>query len=641
MENSLFPIAEKMIGQGLSVFPCYKNKKPRTKRGFYDSTTEIDQARAYFLNHTIGTGYIGIRTGAASGGIVVIDIDVGKDGDIRSASEIIEYITETYGTLPDTLTVNTPSGGRHLYYHSPQPLKTSSRFIPGDPIGIDCRAEGGYVIGPDEENYVTDGDFKISECTQIPEWIIKILSKTNETTSLPGIKYTGKIPLIPEMKIEIANALDHLDYDNRDVWIAQGFALKSMDSDDARRLWDEWSQKSEKYDSIDQDKKWNSFDPKNTTISSLFFDAKKSGYISEIKTITNIIEAQKEESGEMFERKFKWMTRDDVKRERPPISWIVENMVVSDSLSMITGDAGSGKTWASLDMAVSIARGEEWIGLKTIQGPVLIIDEESGDHRLSTRLKKILEGHNDSDENPTEIYYSSMCGADIKSDKDLLEIEKFILEKNIKFCVIDALMDVVLGADENSVMEMMPAFSSLRKLSERVSAAFWVIHHNDKAGKGYRGSSAIKGAVDSMMEIIKTPESDSFKLKSIKIRDGEPITIHAKMMFSDFSFNITKDEEVISKSAITKTEKLVLQYLIDNGNSLKTDIENYGHENKFSKKTITNSIYNLVKKVYIGRSDIGGSGEKAEYGIIEKKKILIEALLENGYIIGNIEEMNV
>lgn len=641
MKESLFPIAERMIGEGLAVFPCYKNKRPRTKRGFYDSTTDIDQARLYFLNHIIGTGYIGIRTGTASGGIVVIDIDVGKDGDIRTASEIIDYIKDTYGPLPDTLTVNTPSGGRHLYYNAPQPLKTASRFIPGDPVGIDCRADGGYVIGPDEENYFTDGEFTIKDCVQIPEWIVKILSKTHETTSLSHIKYTGSIPLIPEMKQEIAAALNHLDYDNRDIWIAQGFALKSLDSDDARRLWDEWSQKSTKFDAVDQDKKWDSFDPKNTTISSLFYDAKKSGYNSETKKITTIIESQREESGEMFEKKFKWMNRNDIKKERPPISWIVENLIVSNSLSMITGDAGSGKTWASLDMAVAIARGEDWIGLKTIKGPVLVIDEESGDNRLAGRLDKILLGHNDNDDNPTEIYYSSMCGADIKSEKDLLEIENFIVDKNIKFCVIDALMDVVLGADENSVKEMMPAFSALRKMSERVNSAFWVIHHNDKAGKGYRGSSAIKGAVDSMIEIIKSPECDSFKLKSIKIRDGEPITLNARMIFSDFSFNIEIENIEKTKNAITKSEKFVLQYLLDKGNSLKTDIENYGTENKFSKKTITNSIYNLVKKAYIGRSDIGKSGEKAEYGIIDKKRFLIEALLENGYIIGNIEEMNV
>jgi hypothetical protein len=631
MEKSLFPLAERMIGEGLAVFPCYKNKRPRTKRGFYDSTTEIDQARAYFLNHKINDEYIGIRTGSASGGIVVIDIDVGKNGDIRTAGEIIEYIQEAYGPLPDTLTVNTPSGGRHLYYHSPQALKTASRFIPGDPIGIDCRAEGGYVIAPDEENYFTDGDFTVKDCTTIPEWIIKLLSKTRELTNSSNIKYTGKIPLIPEMAQEIAAALEHLDYDNRDVWIAQGFALKSLDSDDARRLWDEWSQKSEKYDSIDQDTKWNSFDPKNTTIASLFYDARKSGY--EPKTT---IEIPKQEP--LFNPQFTLLYEEDFISERPPISWVLDGIIPTESVSMITGDAGSGKTWMSIDIAVSIAKGLPWMNREVLQGAVLIIDEESGEHRLSNRIKKVIMGHGGPG---TPIYGFSMQCMNATDPTHLAEIEKIIIEKNIKFVVIDALMDVVIGADENSVKEMMPAFKYLRQISSRTGVTFWIIHHTDKSGKGYRGSSAIKGAVDSMIEITKKENSDSIEIKSIKIRDGEPVQFTAKMMFSDFSFNITEDDEEPPKKSISKTEKIILNYLLENGISTKTNIECAGIEEKLSPETIKKGIYKLVKKGYVIRTDGGDKREKASFGIIEKKKIEVKILVENGYILGNLEEMNV
>lgn len=634
MKNSLFPIAEKMIGEGLAVFPCYKNKRPRTKRGFYDSTTNIEQAKLYFFNHTVGTGYIGIRTGMASGGIVVIDIDVGKDGDIRTVSEIIEYIQETCGPLPDTLTVNTPSGGRHLYYRSPQSLKTASRFIPGDPVGIDCRADGGYVIGPDEENYFTDGDFTVKDCVSIPEWIIKLLSKEKETASSTTIKYTGSIPLIPEMKKSISAALEYLDYNNRDTWVAQGFSLKSLDSDDARRLWDEWSQRSEKFDATDQDKKWNSFDPKNTTISSLFYDAKQSGYVD---IPEKIIKTQLE-NNPLFAPLFTLLCEDDFLAERAPISWMVDEIFPSASVCMITGDAGSGKTWISLDIAISIAKGNPWIGREVIQGPVLVIDEESGEDRISRRIKKIIMGHGGPG---TPIYGHSMQCIDITNIPHLTEIEKIIVDKNIKFVVIDALMDVVLGADENSVKEIMPAFKYLRQISERTGVTFLIIHHNDKAGTGYRGSSAIKGAVDTMLEITKSENSDSIKIKSKKVRDGEPVSINAKMMFSDFTFNIIEDDDVTPKSAISKTEKFILNYFLKNGISLKTQLEAAGHEEKISQKTVSKYLYTLVKKGYIIRTDGGGEREKAAYGIIEKKKIEIGILLENGYIMGNLEELDV
>ena len=49
--------------------------------------------------------------------------------------------------LPDSLRVDTPSGGRHVYLTSAKPHRNRVGTIPGFP-GLDVRAEGGYVVGP-------------------------------------------------------------------------------------------------------------------------------------------------------------------------------------------------------------------------------------------------------------------------------------------------------------------------------------------------------------------------------------------------------------------------------------------------------------------------------------------------------------
>jgi len=632
MENSLFPIAERMIVEGLAVFPCYKNKRPRTKRGFYDSTTDIEQAKLYFLNHIIGTGYIGIRTGAAAGGIVVIDIDVGKDGDIRSASEIIEYIRDTHGPLPDTLTVNTPSGGRHLYYKAAQPLKTASRFIPGDPVGIDCRAESGYVIGPDEENYFTDGNFTIKNCVQIPEWIVKILLTEKKILNSNNFTYTGQIPLIPEMKKEISAALDHLDYNDRDVWIAQGFSLKSLDSEDARRLWDEWSQKSEKFDAIDQDKKWNSFEPKNITIGSLFYDARKAGYSSEIKIQT--------ENFNVSDQRFKLYDIHDIFRDRPPREWLIDKLFIKNGLYIIAGDAGSGKTYAAIDIAACIAIGIPWLDMNTVKGNVLIIDEESGDYRLATRFKQVIKSHG-GNKNTVSAYYTTMQSVNLRAPVDMIEIEKIIIEKNIKFVVIDALMDVTPGINENSTEEMVPALNALNKIKERTGVSFLVIHHKLKAWKEnvktrFRGTTGIIGVADLMLEIHRESKSDIIEFEITKHRDGMAFDFYAELIISDFDFRLErtdKKENVKLKRQFTQVKKEILKYLIENPKKKTSEIIISG----YAEKTIINNLGELFKEGFLFK-DIGNSTKSGNvWSILPKKKYDIEIILEKGYLPQNID----
>ncbi len=74
------------------------------------------------------SGNIGLRTGAASG-VIVVDID-GDPGDLL---------------LPETVEVRTGSGGRHLYYRADRPVRNRTR-VGGRPV--DIRGDGGQVVFP-------------------------------------------------------------------------------------------------------------------------------------------------------------------------------------------------------------------------------------------------------------------------------------------------------------------------------------------------------------------------------------------------------------------------------------------------------------------------------------------------------------
>jgi predicted P-loop ATPase len=126
--------------EGFSISPAMKHsKKPATEHGFKDASTDEKQVVAWWSGNAENN--IMLPTGKPNK-LVVIDIDCsnGKPG-----YEALEKWEDENGRLPPTITVTTPSGGRHYYYAVEDcKYKCTEGLLPG----VDTRANGGYVIVP-------------------------------------------------------------------------------------------------------------------------------------------------------------------------------------------------------------------------------------------------------------------------------------------------------------------------------------------------------------------------------------------------------------------------------------------------------------------------------------------------------------
>src|SRR5215217_1644383 len=147
--------ALKIAGKGKPVFPCSpENKRPLTKHGFKDATTDLGRVTAYFTKHP--DALIGMPTGKLSGVFVV-------DEDRPGAVEELPH------ELPETLTIQTRSGGRHFYFNYVEGINNSPGELPNE---IDVRGEGGYVIVPPSEGYKVLNQAPIADA---PQWLLEML----------------------------------------------------------------------------------------------------------------------------------------------------------------------------------------------------------------------------------------------------------------------------------------------------------------------------------------------------------------------------------------------------------------------------------------------------------------------------------
>lgn len=303
---------EKYANQGFKIFPCNLDKTPATANGFYAATNDNNILSRQFYKPEI---LIGLPTGNVNG-IVVIDFDVNKEivgtrkkdvngkpiigsGDIdhRSVDDLIEEIKALSPTKDfdvNTFTVETPSGGRHLYFKTQNTkLSSHARFF-NKTLPVDIRANGGYVVAPDGSRYIVYDDVDnleidniLARCLFLPEWIETYIKVTNyNVETLPG----STVELLPATEVrELRSALSYIDADDRDTWIQVGLALKStMTGDQAKGIWTEWSMKSDKFDATAQEKTWKGLKPHDISIASIFHLAKQKGWTTTYTDADNI-----------------------------------------------------------------------------------------------------------------------------------------------------------------------------------------------------------------------------------------------------------------------------------------------------------------------------------------------------------------
>ena len=306
----------------------------------------------------------------------------------------------------------------------------------------------------------------------------------------------------------------------------------------------------------------------------------------------------------------------DALTPQPPIEWVVSGLISAGSVSLVVGEGGSKKTWCCLDMAVSVATGQDWLTRTTTRGAVLVVDEESGNRRLSDRLGKVLRGHGAGPATP--LTYVSLAQFDLTNLNDVNTLDAIIRQINAELVIIDALADVMPGKDENSVKDVQPLFLSLRRVAEATQAAIVIIHHSNKGGD-YRGSTAIKGAVDLMLMVKSEPDSIAIDIKTIKARDTEPVNLAANAYFGNDSFYLTPSTHV-NVNKLKKPQEYVILYLSSHQQATIADIMN--NTTSCSPESARRALYSLAEDWmgYVRRADSNnlGRGKKAEYALTQK-----------------------
>ena len=201
----------------------------------------------------------------------------------------------------------------------------------------------------------------------------------------------------------------------------------------------------------------------------------------------------------------------------PKSSYLIKSILPATGLGQVFGSSNVGKSFLLIDLAMHMASGKPWRGLRTKKVPVLYIVAE-GMAGLSARMKAWTLRY---DVIP-DLLFVRPYSAQLTVQGAAVALAERIqsLAYPPRFIILDTLAANFGPGDENSAEDMSSAMNGLRAL-----AGDWLAlcaHHSGHSDKTRsRGHSSLYAALDVEIQVERPDPKGPIKVAHTKCRDME------------------------------------------------------------------------------------------------------------------------
>jgi hypothetical protein len=264
----------------------------------------------------------------------------------------------------------------------------------------------------------------------------------------------------------------------------------------------------------------------------------------------------------------------------------VEGLLGVGASSLVYGPSNVGKSFLILDLAACVATGRSFRDeLEVDQGGVLYLSLE-GKSGMQNRLEALKRRGVLADEPPLFVSFDhvSLTGPSIGPTYGQIVAEtcrKIEREQGVSFklIIVDTLSRAMAGGDENSGRDMMIAVGEIDLIRGETGAHVMIVHHSGKdETRGARGSSTLRAAVDTEIELSRPEGSAITTMRVTKQRDFQigppmPFSLEVVELGTDRRGNpintcvVKHEDEIMAgqprgrgrpKSSVSKTDLLNL-----------------------------------------------------------------------------------
>lgn len=207
---------------------------------------------------------------------------------------------------------------------------------------------------------------------------------------------------------------------------------------------------------------------------------------------------------------------------------VIPRLAWKGRTTLLAASIKAGKSTLVGFLATQVSQGGFFLNAQCEKGVVLIVGLEEGLGDLARRLR-------DFDADPYRVHIMDRVTG--TATERIEAIRTVVAHITPTLVIVDTLTAYGMGIveDENSSAQMQPLVQGLSNLTHHANSyAMILVHHNNKAGS-FRGSSAIGGAVDVIVEMSQHEDAREPTLRHFKVQGRFPVNgFDARYMGRDY-----------------------------------------------------------------------------------------------------------
>ena len=520
--------AIELAQQGFSVFPLKAGTKngpvtppgwPKfTKGRYFDEIPSSNPDVVYRLWTDPRDGRaLDYNIGWCVNDLLAIDIDVKKD---KPGEQSFQVLAEKFKLGP-TVEARTPTGGRHLIYKLPEGYRARNTQPPEQPLGegIDTRGWHGYVaaagsrVPAGEYEWVrAPGDVAMATA---PAELLELCkfepAAERKHDVVPGLELDDPSAVkraISWLKDHAPEAIEGFGGDNTTYRVACDVRDMGVEESTCLQLMlEHWNPEK----AIPP---WQPDELEVKVASAYQYAQNPAGSKSPLAAFgpVELEEPETSETGngdtsDTGKRKLFWegFNKSRSLMAKDGTAWLIKGYLGKGEMSVLYGDSNTGKTFVALDVAYHIATKKEWNGRKVKGGLVVYVAAEAG-KGIRARIEALHRRYKPEKEPPLVVIPCLVDlfspNADLKPLLAQLEEISKAYGMPIEFVVLDTLARVIGPGDENTARDMGVLVGSVDRIRVTTGAHTQLVHHSGKKKvNGARGSSALRAATDTELEV--------------------------------------------------------------------------------------------------------------------------------------------
>jgi len=470
--------------------------------------------------------------------LLVLDLD---DKNGVNGVEWLSAEIKKHGEWPDTVEGLSPSGGWHVFFQYPDfdPKTCAGEVAPG----VDVRGHGGMIIAPPSvkpggtKGYVWKNAPGVYEVAPAPQWLLDQLPHYNDRPKTPArpanvppappspaygeATLRGEIERLKAAPQGTRNAALNTAALKLGQLVPDGHLSESLIIErltEAAAVIGQGA--SEAAATIKSGMSKGMTEPRGPGGDALArLGAGPGAYIPAGMTPLpasgpTIIQSEPKRESQFYS------AASLNGKAVPARQWLVDGLVPQKTVTLFSGDGGTGKSLLALQLAVAVSTERAWIGNPVSKGRVIYISAEDDDDELHRRVDDILRAEGCSYSALAGLTLRSLAGEDallaVDSQLALMktalfeELDARAAEDTPALIVIDTLADVY-PANENDRAKVRQFVGILRGLALKRKCAVMLLAHPSltglNSGTGTSGSTAWNNSVRSRLYLSRISDN--------------------------------------------------------------------------------------------------------------------------------------